>query len=457
MSRNKVVEIPCDGKAERLVLGCVLNSWGAFGELSSFTDELFYYVPNRVLFQVLRSFYASRHNPSLKDIWHEIERREEARLFDGYSSLRALQASASGSSLGPNLDLCRQAMQRRQLLSVADDIFDRLHKDAPDVLINDVAGTLSGIYQEVTDKTYTLAEVLKGAAGEEPLIDQVEREYKEYQERGVLPMKGPSIGIKALDEMTMGLAPGSLIGIGANTGIGKSDFIARIIYNLIDQQVHHMVFTLEMSAREYSARLHAIGASIQSGRYLGRKFNEVEMHQIRGTDGLLRQTGKYCIINDNTNCTPEVIQMKLKRELVRNPVKVVIVDHLGLIQHDNPRASDYERMGHSSRMLKTIAMQHGVCVLEAAQFNRASPKDEPSLASFRDCGKVEEDMDNAYLLSRPNYGGEDDFTRISVAKNRIGGGRLGKLDFTYNSLTGEWTPRKTLQDEMHEANRRYNR
>ena len=454
MANNKVYEIPCDDEAERIILGCVLNSWGSFGEISSFTEALFFHVPNRILFNAMQSFYSSRHNPSLKDLWNHIEKGGDAKHFDGYSSLRGYQTSAAGSTIGPNLDKCRQAMQRRQLLGVADDILNRLLLEEPADLINEIAGTLSGIYQDVSDKTYTLTEVLEGAGGDEPLVEQVERERTEFKENGKLPMKGPSIGIKSLDEITMGLAPGALIGIGANTGVGKSDFIARIIHHLINSEVHHMVFSLEMSAREYSARLHAIGASIQSGRYLGRDMTDIEMHQVRGTDGLLRQRGEYCVLNDNTSLTPEMIQMKLKRELVRKPIKVLIIDHLGLLGNSNPRASDYERMGHSSRMLKTIAMEHGVCVIEAAQFNRASPKEEPSLASFRDCGKVEEDMDNAYLLSRPEYGQADDFTRITVAKNRIGGGRLAKLEFTYNTITGELSPRTTLQEQVNEANNR---
>lgn len=471
---SKTVEIPINEAAERHVLGAILNRWNDFGDVCSYSETLFSDLRYRLIFDVMLGYWRDQKTPTIKDIWRTIQGRQEDKYFTGFQDLRDLQQGAIGLTVASSLAECVEAYQRRCLLEVADSIFDRLHRDRPKDLIDAVAGDLTKIHSHIADKTYSLTEVLGGVEGKAPLIDVVERERADLLEHGKLPMAGPSTGIREIDELTRGLPPGSLVGVGAATGVGKSDFLARMIYSLINDEIPILIFTMEMSATEYAARLQAIAGSVSPYSYLSRRMDDVQWNQVKANDGRLRQFGHNCIINGNSSCLPEEIIMKVKREMVKLPIQVVIVDHLGLMEHPDPKASDYVRMGHSSRMLKKLAMELNICVVEAAQFNRTEAGKRPTMNSFRDSGKVGEDMDNAILIHRPNKDGvsqskspsggaqypyndtesnepADDYIELIVAKNRTGGGRLKTVEFDFNKRTGEWIPRRPLGSLVKDA------
>ena len=80
------------------------------------------------------------------------------------------------------------------------------------------------------------------------------------------------------------------------------------------------------------------------------------------------------------------------------PIRLVTVDHLGLIGGDR-KMSTYDRVSTQARELKELAKRFDLSVLLAVQVNRESGGDgskDLHLGSARDSGVVEEAMD--YLL-----------------------------------------------------------
>jgi hypothetical protein len=74
----------------------------------------------------------------------------------------------------------------------------------------------------------------------------------ENQKRGYL---GPTTGLRALDKLTLGMAPGSVWGVGGATSSGKSTFLAQIIVEAVLQGAVAAIFSLEMPVPWVIARL----------------------------------------------------------------------------------------------------------------------------------------------------------------------------------------------------------
>jgi replicative DNA helicase len=80
--------------------------------------------------------------------------------------------------------------------------------------------------------------------------------------------------------------------------------------------------------------------------------------------------------------------------------------------------SRYEAVSYNSNAMKTIAMEHKVCVVSAVQLNRGLEKRQdatPQLSDLRDSGDIEQDADQVILLHRND---EKKLFFVEVKKNR---------------------------------------
>lgn len=237
-------------------------------------------------------------------------------------------------------------------------------------------------------------------------------------------------GFHGLDQVLGGgfLKQGLYI-IGARPGVGKTMFAL----NLADQMAGGVLFvSLEMSEEQITARRLARMSGVNSTRLLMDKLTEAEYQKIGGC------TSKLCesrvVVNRSPTAT--VAQIGLMARSVRE-LSCVIVDYLGLIRSDNPRASLYERTTKISGDLKQLARSLKVPIIALAQLSRENEKRQnkrPSLSDLRDSGSIEQDADGVLFLYRPDYYQEEkpkewegSYVECAVAKNRHGA--CGKVEF----------------------------
>lgn len=86
-------------------------------------------------------------------------------------------------------------------------------------------------------------------------------------------------------------------------------------------------------------------------------------------------------------------------------LKLVIVDHLGLVKPDKPK-NRYEDVGLISRTLKEVAKECNIHMIALCQLNRQVEQREdkrPQLSDLRDSGDIEQDADNVVFVYRHEY------------------------------------------------------
>lgn len=128
-----------------------------------------------------------------------------------------------------------------------------------------------------TDKAYEVLDRAKHTkrVRDYQLVRWIE-EFESRQDRRRILKEHPELlryvatGFKKLDRIIRGVSPGELAMWMATTGVGKSIAMANILYNGAKDGKRGAVFSLEMPADQYAARLDA--------RWLGMSYRKMKMY-----------------------------------------------------------------------------------------------------------------------------------------------------------------------------------
>lgn len=226
-------------------------------------------------------------------------------------------------------------------------------------------------------------------------------ELKAYRARSAQGLTVLPTGLKPLDRLLGGFAPGRLYVLAARPGVGKTTVAANIFSSLA---VPSLFVSLELPRHELVAKLLSIKAR--------RPLREI----LEASDYVLPDLSSLPLrISSGANTVPGIAA------LIRPEDRLVIVDQLSfLTAPDVYASSSFERAAEIVHRLKRLARDRGIAVLLLAQLNRETTKRadrRPLLSDLKLTGALEEDADAVLLLDR-EPAGEELFCEL--AKNRQG-------------------------------------
>jgi len=206
-------------------------------------------------------------------------------------------------------------------------------------------------------------------------------------------------GIRDLDKLIGGLRVGGKTIIGAKPGMGKSLLLKQIGLNLTRRGVRFGVISVEESKFKIAENTLSNQSGVINNRIAFGKLDDSEWRRLAAALPELAQLPFF--ICDTVRKLSAIIAAihVMKYE---HGCEVIAVDHLHIIdgESDDNREREISKI---SAELKWVWKDLGVAGIEAAQLNRASGKDRPSLASLRDSGSLEQDADVVLLLHREDY------------------------------------------------------
>lgn len=248
------------------------------------------------------------------------------------------------------------------------------------------------------DKLSVVTGVSQDFVSFEQMADGMQQLYTDLHEGKVTAV---STGFKELDNILSwgGLLPKSTSILAAHTSFGKTSLALDLAKRIAQQGFSVAIFSLEMDKESLFMKVHS-------------NISRLESHKIRPgmssteRDILLRTIKDIAslpiYINDRIT---DVIQMRSAiRTFVRTHknVGVIIVDYLQLAGIATLRndAQERERISEISRLMKQIASEFGVAIIELSQFSRDSYKEErePVLSDLYGSGSIEKDADNIWML-----------------------------------------------------------
>lgn len=264
-------------------------------------------------------------------------------------------------------------------------------------------------------------------------------------------MDGLATGIKELDNKLLGMKPEQLIVIAGRPKMGKTTFAMNISdHNAIRDRKQVLVYSLEMSTRQLMDKsLAHIGGipldALKSGKVFKDYAKELsEANTKIAESGLTLYKRKSATINQ--------IRAAARRHKMRHGLDLLIVDHIGLVDVDDHKASPVQRTSEITRALKLLAKELGCVVIALSQLNRAleqRPNKRPIPSDLRDSGSIEQDADMILFVYRDEvYNAHTEYR--GVAEIIIGVARDIEADTVRARYQGRYSSFSDLGEDYQE-------
>lgn len=416
-------------QAERAVLGAVVQTRGPAEDAAEIlTSDMFFKSAHRMVFDAVMTLLNEDRVIDPAAVLGELHRRGQLVEGGAVEIAELIEHAAYGGSVTYHARTVAADFRRRNLNDLG--VFIQQVTNNPAFDLDSDVDLIRKRLDEATasvigDEPATAAQILVR------VLDELEQPVKEED---LLPPP-----YRDLEKIIPGLRPGQLIGIGARPATGKStvalDF-AR--YTALHLRLPVAFFTLEMTADECMHRILAAETGVELARFQKHELTDNDWTRVTSLAADIAESGLD--IDDHPVCTLGRIRGHLRRKARTNPIRLVVIDYLQLMQA--PKAESRERaVAEISRGLKLMAMEFKVPIIVLAQLNRHPEQradKRPQASDFRESGALEQDVDIALMLHR------EDVNNKEVA-------RAGELDLIVAKHRGGPTGTATVAFQGHYA------
>ncbi|MCL2490898.1 MAG: replicative DNA helicase, partial [Propionibacteriaceae bacterium] len=397
---------PQDMAAEQSVLGAMLVSQDAIGEVVEIIEARDFYRPaNGTIFETILSLNTRGEPADAITVAAELDKRGQLTRIGGPAYLTQLVGSVLiAANATYYAQIVRDKAVLRRLVDASVRIAQLGYQGQGDV--NDIV--------DLAQQTVYGVSGVNSADDYQPLSKLMDPTFDEIDairsHGGTLD--GVPTGFADLDRLTNGLHAGQMIIIAARPGVGKStlglDFARSAA---IGNNMTTAFFSLEMTKTELVMRLLSAEASVPLHHIRTGSLTDDENDRLQKIAGQIFKAPLF--IDDSPNLTMMQIRAKARRLHQANNLKLVIIDYMQLMSSGKRVESRQLEVSEFSRQVKLLAKELGIPVVALSQLNRGpesrgserenapgSPKGRPQLSDLRESGSLEQDADVVILLYR---------------------------------------------------------
>jgi len=407
-------------------------------------EHVFSDLRHKFIFQKLKEFWKTKYYPSAADVAKTcIGGVGVLKGVDGYNYIKELEISYCGSAVTFYADVLIDSYRRRQIIISSNAAINAItHEEKTSNVLDKMHKSLSNISDTGSKEPRPISDVMDNFRDGKSITEFINGKFEEFQRTGKNAIDGVSTGIKHLDNKLSGLVKKRLVIFGARPAMGKSEIVVQMVSNMSKKGLRCLVFSLEMSAEEWAERLLGVEACVHFSRF--KMLKAIEYQQIEMAAKWLKEKAAMIIVDDDPGATIDAIKARTRREIHKNQVDAVFIDHLGLIKCREGN-SKYEQISFVSRELKLMAKELDVPVFCLCQLNRDVKNREgnrPTMSDLRDSGSIEQDADAVILLHRQDYYNPDlcpGKMELIIDKNRQGERGIVYLHYDKHTATmGEY-------------------
>jgi len=421
---------PQDMAAEQSVLGAMLVSQDAIGEVVEIIESRDFYRPaNGIIFDTIIALNTRGEPADAITVAAELERKAQLARVGGPVYLTELVGSVLiAANAAYYAQIVRDKAVLRRLVDASVQIAQLGYQGQGDVndIVDRAQQTVYGVSGVNSADDYQPLSKLM-----DPTFDEIDA----IRSHGGT-LDGVPTGFADLDRLTNGLHAGQMIIVAARPGVGKStlglDFARSAA---IGNNMTTAFFSLEMTKTELVMRLLSAEATVPLHNIRTGTLTENENDILQKVAGEIFKAPLY--IDDSPNLTMMQIRAKARRLHQTADLKLVVIDYMQLMSSGRREESRQLEVSAFSRQVKLLAKELGIPVVALSQLNRGpenrgsdregatgQPKGRPLLSDLRESGSLEQDADVVILLYREDMHkdksertGEADFI---VAKHRNG-------------------------------------
>jgi len=304
----------------------------------------------------------------------------------------------------------------RSAIEIGNKLIDGAKKDeAIGELLRDCAESLT----KISAQTYSATESISDLMAD--ILDDIDRPEGRAEVM--------EVGIDRMDAMLGGLERGSNTLVGALTSVGKSAFLQSSAMTLAQRGFSVLLFSCEMRASKIGERFLVMRSRLSHAQQRDLSAEE-RVHIVESANhvGQLPIQIVYC-----PGWDVERVEEYTHEYHGRNPVDVVMIDYLQLLNTSGRQESDEKRIDYCAKVLRDMGGKIGAATVVAAQLNDEAEGKPPELRHIRGSKAPAQHADNVILMSRNKNTTKDPDIGIWVRKNR--NGPLGNFRIPYNPST----------------------
>ncbi len=420
---------PHDAEAEQAALGAILLDPDAVPLVLRFLrPEDFYVNANRSCFAAIVSLYEKGQKADLITLTDELRLMGELDRVGGPAYVaRLTDVVPSSANVEYYARIVQEQSVRRALLKLAQKVSAEVFEDSMESvsILDSAQGRIFELSEHRQTVTYRSVKELLPET-----IKTIERLAKSKTAYTGVPS-----GFADLDAMTSGFQPSEFIVIGARPSVGKTAFALTLASRAsIDHKIPAAFFSLEMADMAIMQRLVSSEARIASEKIRTGLIKPSDFQSLMDTAGRIYEAPLFIV--DMPNMKLLDLRTMARRLATEKGVKIIFVDYLTLITHENSDLPRWEQISSISRSLKALARELRIPIVALSQLKREAEGKQPTMADLRESGSIEQDADLILFLHRDreiDKKKEDRSsvieTQLIVAKQR--NGPVGMVDLAF--------------------------
>lgn len=385
---------PNDPELEEVVLGGMLIAQQGVSEFVEVVKgtNIFYNSKNALIYDAILSLYKSSQAVDLMTVRSELQKTGKLKEAGGGSYLVELTEKVSSSAhMQYHAMLLMQLYVKRKSIEVGNTLTDNAYDEDTDIF-------------ELLDNSYKeLDKVSDWLSIKQPkdIGDYLTEVLKPKSERAGVPTAVRDINLKL-----NGYQQSDLTIIAGRPAMGKTAYALNDALHQARLGYSVGIFSLEMSARQLTARLFANYAGIDSNKLAFGTLSQSEYDVAAGLRSSFAKLPLY--IDDEPYLSLLSLKIKAKKWVREKKVKVIYIDYLQLINNNLKGRTRDQEISEISRTLKGLAKELDIPIIALSQLSRVVETrgdKRPMLSDLRESGAIEQDADNVLFLYRPEYYG----------------------------------------------------
>jgi replicative DNA helicase len=418
--------------AEKSLLGAVLIDEETLADISEHvTPKDFYEKRHAIIYAAMLRLYEKHKPVDLLTLTEELSRKKEIEIIGGSTYLTELTNYVPTSAHAEAYaELVAQKAVRRRLIKASGEISELGYNEETTTqeLLEKAEAELFSVSDQSLKQDLVSTESI--------LTDSFDRMEELHKNKGAI--RGVRTGYRDLDSMTAGLQRSDLIILAARPAMGKTTLVTNLAYNvatIAKQPV--LFFSLEMSKEQLVDRMLADASGVDAWNIRTGNLSDDDFGKLSEAMGEMAEAPIF--IDDTPGMTVLEIRTKARRAMHEQPLGLIVIDYLQLMQSSSNRndGNRVQEVSEISRGLKLIARELNVPVIALSQLSRSvesrSPQ-IPQLSDLRESGSIEQDADIVMFIYREAYYNpeteRENLTDLIIAKHR--NGPTGKIELYFH-------------------------
>jgi len=420
MQYTKSIIPPQAIELEQAVLGALLIEANAIEEVAELLTPVMFYNPNNnIIYTSILDLHIKSKQIDMLTVIDALQKKGKLEQIGGASYISELtNMVASSANIVTHAKIIIQQHIKRELIRISQESLTRSYDGITDAFecVNIIEKNISNVIN--LNNTNSITTLSTSASS--VLIES------ENIRNNNNPYIGVPSGFNEIDRITGGFRGTDLIVLAARPAMGKTAMMCSLAYNASSKGYPIGVISLEMPASQLSARIISITSNINLMKIRNAKYNDEEYNRLIHSVSEMENIPLF--IDDSSSVSLLKIKSIIRKMVNKLGCKMVMIDQLNHIHHNESNRSRNDEVGTISRTLKAEAKELNIPIILLHQLNRqveARTDKKPQLSDLRDSGSIEQDSDIVMFLHRPEYYKPDDFelhdkAEVIFAKHRNG-------------------------------------